>query len=69
MVPSSGKHSFKSQTMERDILVSFFNSRAFQSVAKKVCASRTATESVNAVLPRNKLQSLPTKSNASDSRF
>ena len=32
--------------MERDILVSFFNSRAFQSVAKKVHASRTATESV-----------------------
>ena len=34
------------KTMERDILVSFFNSRAFQSVAKKVYASRTATESV-----------------------
>ena len=34
------------KTMERDILVSIFNSSAFQSVAKKVYASRTATESV-----------------------
>ena len=32
--------------MERDILVSFFNSRAFQPVAKKIYASRTATENV-----------------------
>ena len=32
--------------MERDILVSFFNSRAFQPVAKKFYASRTATENV-----------------------
>ena len=32
--------------MERDILVSFFNSRAFQLVAKKIYASRTATENV-----------------------
>ena len=31
--------------MERDILVSFFNSRAFQSVAKKAYANRV-TESV-----------------------
>ena len=34
------------KTMERDILVSFFNSRAFQPVAKKIYASRTATENV-----------------------
>ena len=34
------------KTMEKDILVSFFNSRAFQSVAKKVYASRTDTVSV-----------------------
>ena len=32
--------------MERDILVSFFNSRAFQPVAKRVFAGRTATENV-----------------------
>ena len=32
--------------MERDILVSFFNSRAFQPVAKKIYASRTATRNV-----------------------
>ena len=35
------------KTMERDILVSFFNSRAFQSVAKKVYANKV-TESVAA---------------------
>ena len=34
------------KTMERNILVSFFNSRAFQPVAKKIYASRTATENV-----------------------
>ena len=34
------------KTMERDILVSFFNSPAFQPVAKKIFASRTATENV-----------------------
>ena len=34
------------KTMERDILVSFFYSRAFQLVAKKIYASRTATENV-----------------------
>ena len=34
------------KTMERDILVSLFNSRAFQPVAKKIYASRTATENV-----------------------
>ena len=32
--------------MERDILVSSFNSRAFQPLAKKIYASRTATENV-----------------------
>ena len=32
--------------MESDILVSFFNSRAFQPVAKKIYASKTATENV-----------------------
>ena len=32
--------------MERDILVSFFNSRTFQLVARKIYASRTATENV-----------------------
>ena len=32
--------------MERDILVSFFNSRAFQPVAKKIYANRTATDNV-----------------------
>ena len=40
------------KTVGRDILVSFFNSRAFQPVAKKIFASRTATESV-LMLPRN----------------
>ena len=34
------------KTMERDTLVSFFNSRAFQLVAEKIYASRTATENV-----------------------
>ena len=34
------------KTMERDILVSFFNSRAFRPAAKKIYASRTATENV-----------------------
>ena len=32
--------------MERDILFSFFNSRALQLVAKKIYANRTATENV-----------------------
>ena len=32
--------------MERDILVSFFNSRAFQLVATKIYARRTVTENV-----------------------
>ena len=34
------------KTMEKDILVSFFNRRAFQLVAKKIYASRTARENV-----------------------
>ena len=34
------------KTMERDTLVSFFNSRAFQPVAKKMYSGRTATENV-----------------------
>ena len=38
--------SLLTQTMERDILVSLINSRAFQLVAKKIYASRTATENV-----------------------
>ena len=40
---SGCRHTCKSQTL---IFVSLFNSCAFQSVAKKVYASRTATESV-----------------------
>ena len=38
--------------MERDILVSFFNIRAFQPVAKKFYASRTATEMFNVAAKR-----------------
>ena len=34
------------KSMERYILVSFFNSRAFQLVPKKIFATRTATENV-----------------------
>ena len=58
------------KTMEKAILVSFFNSRAFQSVAMKVYASGNRhRKCLNVVLPRNNSQVLPTKSNASDSRF
>ena len=34
------------KTTEKDVLVLFFNSRMFQSVAKNVYASRTVTKSV-----------------------
>ena len=40
------------KTMERDILVSFFNSRPFQSMAKKVYASRTVAECVRTLCNR-----------------